>query len=174
MASFELVLFGELLLEEKVTCPEATGWSGVSEKGCGKTNGLQSRNKIVISWFAYQNHCSWEGCWVAETTDSQFSKPSGSQNLVSTLALYQLHPAPSSQLQPQCLTNQKKNLTHKTLNRHHLVTQQGYGLAFRYLFEPDFLVQKWFWADSVFCPELLLLERVAITIGARDMGLGSG
>lgn len=86
MASFELVLF-------KVSWPEAVGWHEVSKKGCARGR------KIDWLWKMEQNPSfvtclsgppQLQGMWIAEATDSWFSKPSECQNLMLTLALYQL------------------------------------------------------------------------------------
>lgn len=125
MASFELVLF-------KVTWLEAIGWHEVSEEGCvrgRKTGWLLKLEQNPSFVTCLSGPLQLRGMWIAEATDSRFSKPSECQSLMLTLALHQLHLLhPISSLK---VFQSSKTASHITSSRNQVVTQQGYGWTFR-------------------------------------------
>ena len=78
------------------------------------------------------------------------------------LALHQLqllHPISSLKVfQPS------KIASHMTSSRNQLVAQQGCGWTFRCSFELGWLIQKWFWKDSVLCPFVKLKKYLFILL----------
>ena len=158
MASFELFLF-------KVSWPKAIGWHEDSDKGCArgrKTDWLWKLEQNPSFVTCLSGPLQLRGMWIAEATDSRFSKPSECQNLMLILALHQLqllHPISSLKVfQPS------RTASHMTSSRNQLVTQQGCGWTLRCSFELGWLIQKWFWEDSVLCPFVKLKKNLFILL----------